>query len=66
VHRWKNRNKLSSGGISGESNTVPKLGRRSVSDRWIPYNFSKEGGSSDRIVDKKNALKRRTDLRCQI
>jgi hypothetical protein len=62
----KNRNKVSSGVISAESIAVPKLGRRSVSDRWIPFKFLKEGGPSDLIVDKKNAQKRRTDLRRQI
>jgi hypothetical protein len=62
----KNRNKVSSGVISTESIAVPKLGRRSVSDRWIPFKFPKEGGPSDQIVDKKNAQKRRTDLRHQI
>jgi hypothetical protein len=35
----KNRNKVSSGVISAESIAVPKLGRRSVSDRWIPFKF---------------------------
>jgi hypothetical protein len=62
----KNRNKVSSGVISAESIAVSKLGRRSVSDRWIPVKFPKEGGPSDLIVDKKNAQKRRTDLRRQI
>jgi hypothetical protein len=66
MQRRKNKDKVSSGGISAESNAVPKLGRRSVSDRWIPFNFPKEGGPSDQIVDKKNAQKRRTDLRRQI
>jgi hypothetical protein len=45
---------------------MPKLGRRSVGDRWIPFKFQKEGGPSDLIVDKKNAQKRRTDLRRHI
>jgi hypothetical protein len=66
MQRRQNKDKVSSGGISAESNVVPKLGRRSVSDRWIPFKFSKEGGLSDQIVDKKNAQKRRTDLRRQI
>jgi hypothetical protein len=51
----KNMNKVSSGIISAESIAVPKLGRRSVSDRWIPFKFSKEGGPSDLTVEKKNA-----------
>jgi hypothetical protein len=51
----KNRNKVNSGVISAESIAVPKLRRRSVSDRWIPFKFLKEGGSSNLIVDKKNA-----------
>jgi hypothetical protein len=50
----KNRNKVSSGVISAESIVVSKLGRRRVSDRWIPVKFPKEGGPSDLIVDKKN------------
>jgi hypothetical protein len=62
----KNRNKVSSGVISVELIVVPKLGRRSVSDRWIPFKFSKEGGSSNLIVDKKNVQKRRIDLRHHI
>ena len=62
----KNRNKVSSGVISIESIAVPKLGRRSVSDHWIPFKFLKEGGPSDLIEDKKNAQKRRTDLRHHI
>jgi hypothetical protein len=62
----KNKNKVSSGVISAESIAVPKLGRRSVSDHWIPFKFPKEGGPSDLIVDKKNTQKRRTDLRHQI
>jgi hypothetical protein len=66
MQRRKNKDKVISGGISAESNVVPELGRRSVSDRWIPFNFPKEGGPSDQIVDKKNAQKRRTDLRHQI
>ena len=66
MHRWKNRNKVSSGVISAESIIVPKLRRRSVSDRWIPSKFLKEGGPSDLIVDKKNVQKKRIDLRRQI
>ena len=62
----KNRNKVSLGVITTESITVPKLGRRSISNRWIPFKFLKEGGPSDLIVDKKNAQKRKTDLRHQI
>jgi hypothetical protein len=62
----KNRNKVSSGVISTESITVPKLRRRSVSDHWISFKFLKEGGPSDLIVDKKNMQKRRTDLRRHI
>jgi hypothetical protein len=62
----KSRNKVRSRVISAESIIVPKLGRRSVSDRWIPFKFPKEGGPSDMIVDKKNTQKRRTDLRRQI
>jgi len=31
------KKKVSSGGISTESVSVPKLGRRSVSDHWIPF-----------------------------
>ena len=62
----KNRNKVSSGVISAVSIVVPKLGRRSVSDHWIPFKFPKEGGPSDLIVDKKNEDKRRTYLKHQI
>jgi hypothetical protein len=59
----KNRNKVSSGLISAESIAVPNIGRRRISDCWIPFKFLKEGGPSDLIVDKKNVQKRRTDLR---
>jgi hypothetical protein len=62
----KNKNKVRSRVISVESITVPKLGRRSVNNRWIPFKFPEEGGPSDLIVDKKNAQKRRTDRRRQI
>ena len=62
----KNRNNVSSRVISTKLIAVPKLGRRSISDRWIPFKFPKEGGPSNLIVDKKNAQKRRTDLRRQI
>jgi hypothetical protein len=54
MQQRKNKDKVSSGGISAESNAVPKLGRRSVSDHWIPFKFLKEGGPPDQIVDKKN------------
>jgi hypothetical protein len=66
MQQRKNKDKVNSRGISTESNAVPKLGRRSVSDHWIPFKFPKEGGSLDQIVDKKNAQKRRKDLRHQI
>ena len=62
----KNRNKVSSGVNSVESIAVPKLGRRSVSDCWIPFKFLKEGGPLDLIVNKKKVQKRRTDLRHHI
>jgi hypothetical protein len=52
-HRWKNRNKVSSG---GEAFMI--VGSHSK--------FPKEGGSSDLLVDKKNVQKRRIDLRRQI
>jgi hypothetical protein len=52
-HRWKNRNKVSSG---GEAFMI--VGSHSK--------FPKEGGPSDLLVDKKNMQKRRTDLRHQI
>ena len=54
MQRRKNKDKVKSRGISAESNVVPKLRRRSVSDHWIPFKFPKEGGSPDLIVDKKN------------
>jgi hypothetical protein len=66
MQRRQNKDKVSSGGISAESNTMPKLGRRIVNDHWIPFKFLKEGGPSNLIVDKKNAQKRGTDLRRQI
>jgi hypothetical protein len=62
----KNRSKVSSRVISENSIAVPNLGRRSVSDHWILVKFPKVGGPSDLIVNKKNAQKKRTDLRCQI
>jgi hypothetical protein len=51
-----------------------KLGRRSISivgrEAFLIIGshskFPKEGGPSDLLVDKKNAQKRRTDLRHQI
>jgi hypothetical protein len=63
MQRRKNKDKVSSVGISAELNAVPKLRRRSVNDRWIPFKFPKEGGPSNQIVNKKNAQKRRTDLK---
>jgi uncharacterized protein YbaP (TraB family) len=55
-HRWQDQSKQNKVSSRGEAFLI--VGSHSK--------FPKEGGPSDLLVDKKNAQKRRTDLRHQI